>query len=258
MTTADVTHRGWRSTVSAAADLALLGVLVTGAALPLVTAGAAVTTGSAAVRHHLDHDAWPSLRFLWDTFRRSLLPGLAGSALLAVVALLVVAEVLAVRAGVVPGGWPLAAALLVTAGLAAGFAGLVVVAAPEGTPWARAFSLARARPGQLVAAAGVVVLVVFLVALVHPVLTPVLVGYGLFALHVVARHGSVRHGSVRHGSVRSGGVRSGGVRSGSVRPGSVRPGGVRSGTTGGAPSGDPVRNPAVPGSTMCPPSQSVT
>ena len=46
--------------------------------------------------------------------------------------------------------------------------------------------LAAARPVVPVAAAGVVVLAAALVLLIHPVLTPVLLGYTLFALHVVA------------------------------------------------------------------------
>jgi hypothetical protein len=42
-------RHSWRDSVAAAGDLALLGFLVTLAALPVVTAGAAVLTGSHAV-----------------------------------------------------------------------------------------------------------------------------------------------------------------------------------------------------------------
>ena len=73
----------------------------------------------------------------------------------------------------------------------AGFAGLVVVAAvdrPAGTRvLAAALAMSVARPRTLAAATGVVTLAAVLAVLVHPVLVPVLVGYALFALHVVAR-----------------------------------------------------------------------
>ncbi|MET8154625.1 hypothetical protein ACIBSW_07700 [Actinoplanes sp. NPDC049668] len=181
-------RRDWRDTVQVATDLALLGLVVTAAALPLLTAGAAVAAGSAAVHHHLAHDRWPSARLSWAVFRRALVPGLlAGPACVAAAALIVV-DLLAVRRGAVPGGTPL---LLLTATLvaaAAGYAGLAVVAigARPDRPWrdaARGVPLNRALP----AAAGVLALAGVLAVLVHPVLVPVLAGYALFALHVVAR-----------------------------------------------------------------------
>jgi hypothetical protein len=45
--------------------------------------------------------------------------------------------------------------------------------------------LAIARPVVPVAAAGVIAVAAVLVVLVHPALTPILLGYTLFALHVV-------------------------------------------------------------------------
>ncbi|GAA2558488.1 hypothetical protein GCM10010435_31910 [Winogradskya consettensis] len=188
--------RTWRDTARAAADLAVLGFLVTGAALPVVTAGAAITTGSAAIRHHLETDSWPPARSLWATFRRSLLPGLAATLLLLVVAGLVTADVFAVRAGVVPGGVPLAVLLVLLAVVAVGFAGLLAVAAPQHQPIARARALAR-RPGRLAAAAGIVILASALALMVHPVVAPVMVGYALFALHVVANRERVERGGAR-------------------------------------------------------------
>ena len=70
----------WRDTVRVAADLALLGIVVTAAALPVVTAGAAVATGSAALHHFLTRDRWPDGRDAWRAFRRGLLPGLGAGA----------------------------------------------------------------------------------------------------------------------------------------------------------------------------------
>jgi len=180
-------RQGWRETARAAADLALLGFLVTGAALPVVTAGAAVAAGSAAVHHHLEHDAWPSPRASWAAFRRALVPGL-----LAVVAVgVVLLDFLALRSGAVPGGLPLTVVLIGLAVLAAGMGGLAVVTAasrPAGMKvLGAAAALAGAHPGTLLAVTGVVLLAVLLALLIHPVLVPVLVGYALFALHVVVR-----------------------------------------------------------------------
>ena len=94
-----------------------------------------------------------------------------------------------------PGGTPLLVLTAVLVAAAAGYAGLAVVAigADPGRPWraaARRVPLNRALP----AAAGVLALAGLLAVLVHPVLVPVLAGYALFALHVVARRFPVRTG----------------------------------------------------------------
>ncbi|GID92388.1 hypothetical protein ACFQFC_40655 [Amorphoplanes digitatis] len=188
-------RRDWRDTVQVATDLALLGLVVTAAALPLLTAGAAVAAGSAAVHHHLEHDRWPSARRSWAVFRRGLVPGLLAGPACAAAAALVVVDLLAVRRGAVPGGTPLLVLTAVLVAAAAGYAGLTVVAvgAHPGRPWraaARRVPLNRALP----AAAGVLALAGVLAVLVHPVLVPVLAGYALFALHVVARRFPVRTG----------------------------------------------------------------
>ena len=195
---ANVRRRDWRDTVQVAADLALLGLLVALAALPVVTAGAAVATGSAAVHHYLEHDRWPGTRFCWAVFRGRLLSGFLASAVFAAAMTLVVVDVLALRAGVVPGGTPLIALTVAVVAVAAGYAGLVVVAAGAeddarvtGTP-PPARSGTVGRPVTVASAAGVVALAVFLGLLVHPALTPVMAGFTLFALHVVARRTGVR------------------------------------------------------------------
>jgi hypothetical protein len=173
----------WQETLRTAGDLAVLGFLVVLAALPVVTAGAAVLAGSAAVRHHLEHDAWPSAGEIRRTFRRAFWPGLAGLAVVAVVAWLITVDVRAVSTGRVPGGLPVAGVLLL---LAAGTAGLTGLAVVEAAGPRALLRLAAARPIVPIAAAGVVVLAALLVLLIHPVLTPVLLGYTLFALHVVS------------------------------------------------------------------------
>ncbi|HEX2297346.1 MAG TPA: hypothetical protein VHH34_02315, partial [Pseudonocardiaceae bacterium] len=64
-------RHSWRDSVTTAADLALLGFLVTLAALPVVTAGAAVLTGSRAVAVFLREDRWPSAGECRAVFRRA-------------------------------------------------------------------------------------------------------------------------------------------------------------------------------------------
>ena len=174
-------RRDWRDTGRVAADLALLGLLVSAAALPVVTAGAAIATGSAAVHHYLEHDRWPGPRFCWRVFRRRLLPGFAVMLACAAAATLVAADLRALKAGWVPGGPAMMAVTGVASIAAVGYLGLVVVAAGAGR------DALAGRPGTAVGMAGVVALAVLLGTLVHPVLVPVLAGYTIFALHAVAR-----------------------------------------------------------------------
>jgi hypothetical protein len=179
-------RRDWRDTGRVAADLALLGLLVSAAALPVVTAGAAVATGSAAVHHYLEHDRWPGPGFCWRVFRRRLLPGLAAVLACALLAALVAVDLRALSAGRVPGGAPLIAVTVVAVVAAVGYLGLLVVAAGAGRASARGRG-----PVRVAAMAGVVALAALLAVLVHPVLVPVLAGYAIFALHVVARRGAL-------------------------------------------------------------------
>ena len=111
----------WRDSLRLAADLALLGVLLTLAVLPVVTAGAAVGTASAAIHRLVTIGRWPTAAECWAEFRARLRPGLpAGPVVLAGV-LLVALDVAALRRGTVPGGGPATAAVLLAAALGAGF-----------------------------------------------------------------------------------------------------------------------------------------
>ena len=182
-------RRDWRDSVRAAADLAIVGFAVTLAALPILTAGAAVATASVAVRHFLEYDQWPPASATMATFRRRLVPGLLAGPAVLVAAALVVLDVLALRRGLVPGG-PLAlSAVLVVAALAAGYAAILAVLTgtrPSGAVRAAA-AVAASHPALLAAATGVVAVAAVLALFIHPALTPVLPGYALFGLHVVAR-----------------------------------------------------------------------
>ena len=192
-------RRDWRDTARAAADVAVLGVLVTLAAVPLVTAGASVATGSAAVHHYLEADRWPRPAESWAAFRRTLGPGFVVVLVSAVGCLVVALDVAALRSGVVPGGWPLVAVTLALAVLGAGYAGCAVVAVGAGYGWRAAARGAWAtRPVVLLRVAGIVVVAAVLAVLVHPVLIPVLAGYALYAMHVVVRS-AARVGSRHRG-----------------------------------------------------------
>jgi hypothetical protein len=187
----------WRDSLRLAADLALLGIVVTLLSLPLLTAGAAVAAGSFAIGHLIAAGRWPSFADLWAFFRRRLLPGLVAGPAVAVATVLVVVDVAALRRGAVPGGGPVLTAVLAVAALAAGYVALVAVRAGtvnagpsgievlDGGAARSALAIALSRPVVPLAAAGVLGVAALLAWFVHPVLVPVVAGYVLFALHVV-------------------------------------------------------------------------
>ncbi|MEV4719398.1 hypothetical protein AB0J94_19575 [Micromonospora noduli] len=184
-------RRDWRDVARDAADLALLGILLTLAAVPLLTAAAAAGTASAAVHDWTRTGSWPSARTTVRRFGRAVLPGVPVSLLALAGAALLVADLAALATGRVPGG---TAALLVTALIAAGlagYAGLVVVevGGNGGGQWrASARSAARAcldAPTRWAALTGVVALAGLLTVLVTPVAVPILAGYTVAALHAV-------------------------------------------------------------------------
>ncbi|MEU8113957.1 hypothetical protein [Micromonospora sp. NPDC048947] len=185
-------RRDWRDVARDAADLALLGILLTLAAVPLLTAAAAAGTASAAVHDWTRTGSWPSARTTVRRFGRAVLPGVPVSLLALVGAALLAADLAALATGRVPGG---PAALLVTALIAAGLAGyggLVVVEVGGnggGRWWASARRAARAcldAPTRWAALTGVVALAGLLTVLVTPVAVPILAGYTVAALHAVA------------------------------------------------------------------------
>ncbi len=207
--------RDWRDTLRAAADLALLGILLTLACLPIVTAGAAVATASVAVRHFAANDGWPRAVDIGRTFVRALVPGLGATAVALGAAALVALDLAALRSGTVPGGRAMLVLTAVLAGAGAGFAGLIVARYPRrsrtylsdvpdmqrfksklgGGSWRRAVrdaaAITAARPTTLLATTGVLAIAAVLAVLLHPVVAPILVGYALYALHAVVSGGRV-------------------------------------------------------------------
>jgi hypothetical protein len=182
----------WRDSLSTAADVALIGIAVTVAAAPLVTAGAAVRTGSVAVWHVIGGGSRATVGELWAVFRRSLLPGLAATVVVLAAAGLLVVDLVILSSGRVPGA---PVALVLTGGLAAVGATLVALTVvrlgrePE-CGWVAAARwagrTARHFPGTAVAVAFALVLAAVLAVLV-PATAPLLVGFALFALHVLTR-----------------------------------------------------------------------
>ncbi|MFY1634540.1 hypothetical protein ACN27F_14895 [Solwaraspora sp. WMMB335] len=183
----------WRETLRAATDLALLGILTSVASVPVLTAGAAFATASTAIHRWSVDGYWPGLRELAGAFGRGLLPGAGATAAALGTAALLGGNLLLVSAGVVPGGTVLLAGTVLLVALLAGLAGVVVVQVGRrgGTGWwaaARTVGrLAERRPLAMLAAAAVVSLAAVLATLVMPLLTPILLGYTLFALHTVLR-----------------------------------------------------------------------
>jgi len=184
-------RRDWRDTLRDASDLALLGIVLTFAAVPIVTLGAVVATGSAAVHDWIHTQQWPPVRTTLRRFARALLPGLGVLFVAVFLAWLIGVDVAAVQSGRVPGGrWLLGGTLVVVLFLV-GYAGLTVVEVgrQEASRWLGAVGAAvrvgLARPQVPLALGGVIALVTLLSVFV-PVVAPILVGYVLFALHVVA------------------------------------------------------------------------
>ncbi|MGI5146041.1 hypothetical protein ACQEVC_06515 [Plantactinospora sp. CA-294935] len=187
------TRPDWRDTLRNATDLALLGIVITVAALPVVTAGAAVATGSAALHSWIETGSWPGVRPVLRDFRRAVLPGILPTLLGGIAAAVLAVNLLALTRGVVPGGAVLVVVTAALAVAAGGFAGLTVVRLGQrgGQGWRDALRAAaqtvRDRPVTLLGTAGTVALATLLCVLILPPLTPILVGYTLFGLHATTR-----------------------------------------------------------------------
>lgn len=181
----------WRDLVRDAADLALVGIAATVAALPVVTIGAAVATASAAVHERYAHGSFPSAGTTLRRFARAIVPGLGAAAVTLVVVALLALDLRLLRTAAVPGGTPLLwltyAVGLVLVGLAA--LTVVEVGRRGGTGWrvaARAaFRGGLARPAALLGLAGTVLLAVMLAVMV-PITAPLAAGYLLAALYGIA------------------------------------------------------------------------
>jgi hypothetical protein len=192
MTIEAAPRRDWRDTLSLAADLALAGILVALLAVPVVTAGAAVATASAAIDHRLTRGFWPPLVELWALLRKAFLPGLGATLAGIVVGVLLVLDIAGLATGRVPGG---PAVLALTALVALALVSLacvvvVLVGRRQARGWLAsgraAVRVAAAHPASLLAVLGTL-LVPVLLTLMIPITAPIAFGFTLFALHVVLR-----------------------------------------------------------------------
>ncbi|WP_163571617.1 hypothetical protein [Fodinicola feengrottensis] len=118
---------GWKEVVRAGTDLAIIGFAVLALSLPVLTAGAALAAGSAAVHHWCEHGDLPPARLAGRWFVGALLPGLGAQTWAAVVTAILVADVRALLAGHVPGGTALVLITVLVATYAIGVAALTVV-----------------------------------------------------------------------------------------------------------------------------------
>ncbi|MGK5676792.1 hypothetical protein ACSNOB_28630 [Micromonospora sp. URMC 106] len=186
-------RRDWRDVLTDATDLAVLGIALTLAALPVVTSAAAVAAASAAVHDRYTDGCWPCARENLTRFGRALLPGAGVSVLTVAVLGLLALDLAALAGGRVPGGAPLLLVTTLVVAAVAGYAALAVVEIGRagGRGWrdaARAAAgVCRARPGTWAAACGVSAVAALLAVLVTPVAVPILAGYAVAALHAVAR-----------------------------------------------------------------------
>lgn len=177
----------WREKFALGTDLALIGVVVTAASLPILTLPAALAAGSTAVRHRYQFGRLPAFRPLLRQFRRGLLPGIP----FIVVALLLLVDLIAVSRGWVPGGTPVLTVTAVAACWLAGLATLALVAtgrdpdAPGKAALRWAWEQATGRPWSALAPALAGVLAFFL-ALSVPATIPLVIGFHLFAAHVIS------------------------------------------------------------------------
>jgi hypothetical protein len=185
----------WRESLSTASDLALIGIGVVLACLPVITAGAALATSTVAVDELCRTRSLPPLRDLGRVFGRALGPGLAALLVAVLAGLLLFLDVRLLVAGTIPGGVPVIMALcLVGAALAAlGLVAVVRVGQTSGTGWRAALrwslGLLATRPLTGIAVLATAAVPVAL-GLAVPVISFVLPGFTLYALHVIVRRAS--------------------------------------------------------------------
>ncbi|GAA1606532.1 hypothetical protein ACFQY4_41975 [Catellatospora bangladeshensis] len=180
------TTTDWRDTLRDAADLALVGIVVTVAAVPVVTTGAAVAAGAEAVHLRFAEGRWPGIGDLLRSFGRRLLPGFLATLAVVAAALLLGLNLYWLRQGLAPGG---AALTAVTVAAILALAGAVCLAIPflgRGYGYLRALRTAFTRPKLILACIGVLGIAA-MIGSILPVTAPLLAGYFLFALYTIAR-----------------------------------------------------------------------
>ncbi|MBT8226231.1 MAG: hypothetical protein HKP61_11980 [Dactylosporangium sp.] len=185
------TRPDWKDTLVAATDIAIIGFGVVAASLLVVTLGGALAAGSFAAHQWIRHRQLPGFGEVWRLFLRWILPGALATGAVAGATTVLVIDIGAVRGGTVPGGSILLAATwFVVAGMAATIVlALVHLGRQPAEGWWRAARWAArttaVAPHRAALPLGTAALA-SLLGLMVPVTFPVLVGFGLFAVHVVA------------------------------------------------------------------------
>ena len=187
----------WRDSLALAADLALLGILLTFACVLVVPAGGALVTASVAMDQVGTHRTFPAtrelLRVLRSTLARGAVAALAGLLGLGLLGL----DALALASGRVPGGAPLllVTAVVAGAGLAVAGTALVLLGQAGGHGYRAALRAAvrllRTRPLLGLAVLATLAVPALLGGAV-PGTAPLLPGFVLFGLHVVVRRTTAR------------------------------------------------------------------
>lgn len=181
---------GLWDTLNAASDLALLGIAVFVVCLPVVTAGGALAVGSYAASHWCRHRRLPPVSDLLTRVRSALLPGFVAELAALAVAAVLALNLSLIERSVVPGGRVAVVATAVVALWLSAVAlnTLLLVGRQPRRGWRdalrRSIRTGVSSPHVVVAPLVVVVVAALLAAMI-PLTVPLLVGYGLFAAHVV-------------------------------------------------------------------------
>jgi uncharacterized membrane protein YesL len=197
----------WRESMSHAADLAVLGIAVALACLPIVTAGAVLTAASVAADRLCSQRALPAVRDLVAVVRRGLWNGMAATVAVLAVAGVLLVDARLLRTASIPGASAATACLAVVVGalLAVAAVTIVRIGQDPASGWRDALRwslrLLIRRPASAVAILGTLAVPVVL-ALTIPVTALLLPGFVLFALHVVVRRAD--HGRLEHGRAAGG------------------------------------------------------
>ncbi|WP_433825462.1 hypothetical protein ACQP2E_25510 [Actinoplanes sp. CA-015351] len=173
----------WRDRFTLGTDIALIGIITTVFALPVLPAPAALAAGSAAVHHRYRQNTLPPIRPLLRQFRESLLRGLP----VLLMALFLLLDLTAVSRGWVPGGPLLLAATAVATAWLGGMAGLSLafLGRDPNQSWRTAASRSWTHPRATGAIAVTAAIALFL-ALSVPATIPLIIGFQLFAAHMIS------------------------------------------------------------------------
>jgi hypothetical protein len=182
----------WLESLTLAADLAVLGIVVVLGCLPVVTAGAVVAAASSAVDRACRERRLTGPAEFLRTVARAFTAGLGATAVAIAAALVLFVDLRLMGSGAIAGGTPVAVAIALLAVVALAVASTTVVRVGQtgaegwiaGLRWALA--LLRRRPLVGLAMLVPVALAVLLGASI-PATAILLPGFVLYGLHAIVR-----------------------------------------------------------------------